>query len=101
MNKHSPAARARARRQDLALLELGPGTGYHAIAVARAQIPDRAAALRHIARVLKPGGRLVVAEIFLDPDFICHDTFNEECAAVGLTCERRFGSRLSFFARYC
>ena len=33
------------------------------------EIPDRAAALREIRRVLKPDGRLVVGELFGDPHF--------------------------------
>jgi ubiquinone/menaquinone biosynthesis C-methylase UbiE len=34
------------------------------------EVPDPAAALRELHRVLKPDGRLLVAEEVLDPDFI-------------------------------
>jgi ubiquinone/menaquinone biosynthesis C-methylase UbiE len=32
------------------------------------EVPDRAACIRSLRQVLKPGGRLVFEEIFLDPD---------------------------------
>jgi ubiquinone/menaquinone biosynthesis C-methylase UbiE len=34
------------------------------------EIPNPSAALRQIRRVLKPSGRLIVSEVFIDPDFI-------------------------------
>jgi ubiquinone/menaquinone biosynthesis C-methylase UbiE len=34
------------------------------------EIPDRLTALRQLRRVLKPSGRLIVSEVFIDPDFI-------------------------------
>ena len=32
------------------------------------EVPDKQACIRSLARVLKPGGRLVFAEMFPDPD---------------------------------
>jgi ubiquinone/menaquinone biosynthesis C-methylase UbiE len=63
------------------------------------EIPDRAAALREIQRVLKPSGRLVVGEILGDPHFTSLPSLRLQAAAVGLTYEAHSGNRLAYFAR--
>lgn len=63
------------------------------------EIPDRAAALREIRRVLKPQGRLVVGELFGDPHFTTLASLRLQAAAVGLTYESHSGNRLAYFAR--
>ncbi len=63
------------------------------------EIPDRAAALREIRRVLKPEGRLVVGELFGDPHFTTLARLKEESSAAGLTYEHHSGNRLAYFAR--
>ena len=55
------------------------------------EIPDRAAALAEIKRVLTPGGRLSVGEQFPDPDFVTSPTLRRELARAGFVEERTRG----------
>lgn len=63
------------------------------------EIPDRAAALREIRRVLRPTGRLVVGELFGDPHFTTLASLRRQAAAAGLAYESHSGNRLAYFAR--
>ena len=63
------------------------------------EIPDQAAALGEIARVLRPGGRLVVGELFGDPHFTPTGALRERAAAAGLRFEERSGPAVGYFAR--
>ena len=62
------------------------------------EIPDQDAAVRELARVLKPGGRLVVGELFGDPHWVSPSRLRARGEAAGLRCERRSGSPLGYFA---
>jgi ubiquinone/menaquinone biosynthesis C-methylase UbiE len=63
------------------------------------EIPDQDAALRELARVVKPGGRVVTGEIAFDPHFVSLGSLESRGEATGLRLERKSGGRLAYFAR--
>ncbi|HEU4704004.1 MAG TPA: class I SAM-dependent methyltransferase [Conexibacter sp.] len=64
------------------------------------EIPDQEAALRELARVVKPGGRVVVGELFGDPHWVSPGKLQQRAAQAGLRFEQRLGSALGYFARF-
>jgi SAM-dependent methyltransferase len=64
------------------------------------EIPDGATALRELHRVLKPGARLVIGEIFLDPDYISLPSLEDQARGAGFILERTGGPRFFYFALF-
>jgi ubiquinone/menaquinone biosynthesis C-methylase UbiE len=64
------------------------------------EIPDQEAALRELARVLKPGGRLVVGELLGDPHYVRLAPLRLRASGAGLAYERRVGLAPGYFARF-
>lgn len=64
------------------------------------EIPDAAVALHELRRVLRPGGRLVVAELFLDPDFVSLAELRVMAEATGFAFVNRVGSPFAYIAKF-
>ena len=65
------------------------------------EVPDRAAALRELRRVLRPGARIVFGETLLDPHVLLPGTLRREAEAAGFRFDRFSGvPPLGFYARF-
>jgi ubiquinone/menaquinone biosynthesis C-methylase UbiE len=63
------------------------------------EIPDRGAALRECARLLRDDGTLIVAESVIDPDYIPPGTLVREAGDAGLVPVDRVGPWLAYTQR--
>lgn len=64
------------------------------------EIPDQDIALQELRRVLKPNGRLVIGEFFIDPDFVTLGNLQHRMSRAGFTFERKIGPPLAYLARF-
>lgn len=77
---------------DARTLPYGPSSFHGAFLVTTlGEIPDQAAAIRELARVVRPGGRIVVGELMGDPHWVSPKSIQALAESANLKVERRLG----------
>ena len=64
------------------------------------EIPDQDAALREIRRILKPHGRVVIGELFVDPDFSTLSSVRDRMKRAGFVFRNKVGIAPAYLARF-
>ena len=86
-------------RADAQALPYANGTFDGAFTVTTlGEVPDPDQALRELARVLRPSGRLVVGELFCDPHMVTFGSLRARAERTGFGIDRRLGGPLGYFA---
>jgi ubiquinone/menaquinone biosynthesis C-methylase UbiE len=86
-------------RADAQALPYANGTFDGAFTVTTlGEVPDPDQALRELARVLRPSGRLVVGELFGDPHMVTFGSLRARAERTGFGIDRRLGGPLGYFA---
>ena len=99
--RRNPSPMPYSFRPILALTRVGtPHLNAAYLSAVLGEIPDRATALRELHRVMKPAGRLVIAEILLDPDYISLQRLKSEITRAGFLFERSTGTAFAYAARF-
>jgi ubiquinone/menaquinone biosynthesis C-methylase UbiE len=63
------------------------------------EISDQAGALGELRRVVRPGGRIVVGELFGDPHMVTHAALSRRAEEAGLRVERALGGPFWHYTR--
>jgi ubiquinone/menaquinone biosynthesis C-methylase UbiE len=64
------------------------------------EVGDADAALRETLRVLKPGGRLSITEVFGDPDFVSRENLLNRASLAGYRLDSSFGPRSYYTSNF-
>jgi ubiquinone/menaquinone biosynthesis C-methylase UbiE len=64
------------------------------------EIPNSATVLSELRRVMKPTGRLVIAEVIVDPDYVSLADLEKRVKTAGFLLERTSGPKFSYFALF-